>query len=198
MPLFPMSTQPPTQYFSAVPDPSASPSTTSSKRYTLAYTTHGDPSNAAHHAVLLPSCYGGKIATATPFLYQRSPLIDDEDPVFDTEKCFVIAVGLLGGGESSSPSLGFDPQRQKEDTNGAATGPAKEELGTGTAFPETSYEDNIRLQYQLCRKLGVEKLWAYVGFSMGMFIPFAYLGYVIVIPCCKRSWARRCYCSQAT
>lgn len=60
----------------------------------------------------------------------------------------MIVTGLLGGNESSSPC----------NTPAPFSGPN---------FPHTTYEDNIRLQHALCTSLGVAKLFAYIGFSMG-------------------------------
>ena len=108
----------------------------------LAHWTFGDPSNPA---ILLPSCYGGTLASTTPFLYTTE---NGNKPIFPVDKYFIIVTGLLGGSESSSPS------NQEEPYN-------------GPNFPKTTYEDNIRLQHALCLSLGVKKLWAYIGFSMG-------------------------------
>ncbi|KAM0191326.1 hypothetical protein ACHAPA_002164 [Fusarium lateritium] len=106
----------------------------------LAYRTYGSPSNPA---ILLSSAFLGSIETTTPFLYTG------DDAVLSPEKLFIIVVGLLGGGESSSPSnqpAPFD----------------------GPRFPKTTYEDNIHLQYALCtEELGISKLFAYIGYSMG-------------------------------
>ncbi|KAL9091000.1 MAG: hypothetical protein Q9159_001626 [Coniocarpon cinnabarinum] len=112
---------------------------------TLAYKTYGSSANAAHNAILLPTCYGGKLATTLPFLYD--PAVTPS-PVLSPEKYFIIVAGLLGGGESSSPSNAEAPYE-------------------GAEFPRVTYEDNIRLQHALCQSLGVEKLRGYVGFSMG-------------------------------
>jgi len=60
----------------------------------------------------------------------------------------VIVTGLLGGSESSSPSNQAAPYN-------------------GPNFPHMMYEDNIRLQKALTEHLGVKKLYAYIGFSMG-------------------------------
>ena len=108
----------------------------------LAYWTFGEKSNSA---VLLPTCYGGLLETTTPFLYSTG---HTSDPIMPPSKFFIIVTGLLGGGESSSPSNTPAPWN-------------------GPKFPHTTYEDNIRLQYALCKSLGVEKLFAYIGFSMG-------------------------------
>ncbi|KAI0485034.1 Alpha/Beta hydrolase protein [Xylariaceae sp. FL0804] len=108
---------------------------------TLAYRTFGSPGRPA---ILMPTCYGGKLDTTLPFLYTAgadgtsAPLAD----------YFVIVCALLGGGESSSPSNAAAHQR-------------------GSRFPRPSYADNVRLQHALCGALGVTRLEAYVGFSMG-------------------------------
>lgn len=108
----------------------------------LAYWTFGDPSNPA---VLLPTCYGGTLETTLPFLYSDA---HTPNPILSPSNYFIIVTGLLGGGESSSPSNTSAPWN-------------------GPNFPRTTYEDNIRLQHSLCQSLGVEKLFAYIGFSMG-------------------------------
>nr|POE48425.1 homoserine o-acetyltransferase [Quercus suber] len=108
----------------------------------LAYWALGDPSNPA---VLLPTCFGGTLATTLPFLYDASK---HENPILDPSKYYIIVTGLLGGSESSSPSNTPTPWN-------------------GPNFPRVTYEDNVRLQYALCKSLGVSKLFAYIGFSMG-------------------------------
>ncbi|RSL47241.1 hypothetical protein CEP54_013488 [Fusarium duplospermum] len=106
----------------------------SNSSLTLAYRTYGSPNNPA---VLIPTCFSGKIETTLAFLY------GSDDSVL--KDYFVIIVGLLGGSESSSPSNAPEPAK----------------------FPQTSYEDNIHLQYELLKALGIEILAAYIGFSMG-------------------------------
>lgn len=108
----------------------------------LAYETFGEKSKPA---IMLPTCFGGTLATTTPFLYKSD---QGNRSVFPTKDYFVIVVGLLGGGESSSPSNTESPHN-------------------GPNFPRTTYEDNIRLQHALCLSLGVTELFAYIGFSMG-------------------------------
>ncbi|KAB8336780.1 hypothetical protein FH972_021089 [Carpinus fangiana] len=106
----------------------------------LAYRAFGDKSLPA---VLLPTCFGGRVDTELPFLYS-----EDAAAPFPTSKYYVIVCGLLGGSESSSPSNQDAPH-------------------AGLNFPRTTFVDNIRLQKALCSHLGVRKLFAYVGFSMG-------------------------------
>jgi len=114
---------------------------------TLAYTTHGSPSNPA---ILLPSCFGGKLASTTPFLYNASACQNPSStPPIPSSKYFIIITALLGNGESSSPS-----------------NPPSDEYA-GPNFPKVTYEDNIHLQHALCQHLGIKKLFLYTGFSMG-------------------------------
>ncbi|KAF2094032.1 alpha/beta-hydrolase, partial [Rhizodiscina lignyota] len=111
-----------------------------------AYRTFGSPSNPA---ILLPSCYGGKLESTLPFLYRSdAPNVASNSVVLPPERYFIIVVGLLGGSESSSPSNTAAPFN-------------------GPNFPHTTYEDNMRLQRALCEHLGVSKLFGYIGFSMG-------------------------------
>ena len=130
-----------TKYFTADPQPNldaVGPSANTS--YTLAYRTVGSPDKSA---ILMPTCYGGKLDSTLTFLWSdangNTPILDDY---------LVILVGLLGGSESSSPSNAHESMR-------------------GLRFPKPSYEDNIRLQHALCQALGVTRLAAYIGFSMG-------------------------------
>lgn len=113
----------------------------------LAYQTFGSSSNPA---VLLPSCYSGKLETTLPFLYLSDApnATETQPPVLSPEKYFVVVAGLMGGSESSSPSNAPDEYRGKK-------------------FPRLTYEDNIKLQKALCDHLGIKKLRAYIGFSMG-------------------------------
>lgn len=131
-----------TKYFTAEPEANinaAGPSENTS--LTLAYRTYGSPDKPA---VMMPTCYNGTLDGTLTFLW--TPGSDGKPPVLASY--FVILCGLLGGSESSSPSNAHPSI-------------------SGAQFPETTYEDNIRLQYALCQALGVKKLAAYIGFSMG-------------------------------
>ncbi|RDW67572.1 homoserine acetyltransferase [Coleophoma cylindrospora] len=108
----------------------------------LAFRTFGDVSNPA---ILLPTCFGGQLEDTLTFLYSNE---HGYEPVLPLSKYFIIIVGLLGGGESSSPSNTPAPYH-------------------GRNFPRTTYEDNVRFQHALCLSLGVKKLFACIGFSMG-------------------------------
>jgi len=108
----------------------------------LAYWALGD---ASKPAIMMPSCFGGTLESTSAYLYNG---LDGAPPAFSTKDYFVVIVGLMGGSESSSPSNQAAPF-------------------DGPRFPKVTYEDNIRLQYALCQELGIKKLHAYIGFSMG-------------------------------
>jgi len=103
---------------------------------TLAYKSL-NPS--ASKAALVPTCYGGRIASTLTFTNTPSAAFADHH---------VIVVAMLGNGESSSPST---------------TGHSKDK------FPDTlDYQDQINAQYMLAtEKLGLKELDVVLGFSMG-------------------------------
>ncbi|KAH6672682.1 Alpha/Beta hydrolase protein [Plectosphaerella plurivora] len=144
---------------------------TESEHLTLAYRTVGSPANPA---VLIPTCFSGMISTTLSFLY------DGKDSVL--REHFVIICGLLGGGESSSPSNAPPSLR-------------------GDKFPKTSYEDNITLQYALCKALGIDQLAAYIGFSMagqqGYYMATMYPGFtkrlVVLASASRTSWHNKSF-----
>jgi homoserine O-acetyltransferase len=86
-----------------------------------------------------------------------------ENKVLNTKKYYVVTVALFSNGESSSPSNTPVPYN-------------------GPYFPAVSYEDNIRAQYAVLQKLGIKKVFAVVGFSMGgqqaYYWPVVYPDYV--------------------
>ncbi|KAF5316721.1 hypothetical protein D9619_006563 [Psilocybe cf. subviscida] len=102
-----------------------------------AYRTYGDPANPC---IVFPTCYGGKLDSQSYMV--------GEDKVLNTKKYYVVTLALFSNGESSSPSNTPAPYN-------------------GPYFPAISYEDNIRAQYAVLQHLGVKKLFAVVGFSMG-------------------------------
>lgn len=71
-----------------------------------------------------------------------------EGKVMDPQRYFVVTFALFSNGESSSPSNTPAPYN-------------------GPYFPAVSYEDNIRAQYAVIENLGIQKVYAVIGFSMG-------------------------------
>jgi homoserine acetyltransferase len=135
----------PTRYFVAEPSVNLNaqaPSSTTS--LTIAYRTYGSPSSPA---ILLPTCFGGLLDEELSFLYLPDPSDKDAAPPI-LANSFVIEVGMLCGSESSSPSNAHPSIR-------------------GRNFPKVTINDGVQLQHALCRALGVSKLHAAIGFSMG-------------------------------
>ncbi|KAF4610699.1 hypothetical protein D9613_006664 [Agrocybe pediades] len=102
-----------------------------------AYRTYGDIANPC---VVFPTCFGAKLDSQVYMV--------GEGKVMDPKKYFVVTFALFSNGESSSPSNTPSPYN-------------------GPYFPAVSYEDNIRAQRAVLEKLGVKKVYAVVGFSMG-------------------------------
>lgn len=117
-----------------------------------AYRTYGNPANPC---IVFPTCYGGKLDSQSYMV--------GEDKVLNTKNYFVVTFALFSNGESSSPSNTPVPHN-------------------GPFFPAVSYEDNIHAQYAVLQKLGIQTLFAVVGFSMGgqqaYYWPVVYPDYV--------------------
>jgi homoserine O-acetyltransferase/O-succinyltransferase len=106
----------------------------------IAYDTQGTLASARDNAILL---IPGAIGDRHAF----DPMIGP-GKTFDTDKYFVITVDPIGGGESSSPAEGM-----------------------GQEFPRYTIRDMMEAQQALVtRGLGVSRLRAVVGLSMGSFI----------------------------
>jgi len=105
----------------------------------IAYDTQGTLSPARDNAILL-------MPGAIGDRHALDPLIGP-GKMFDTDRYFVIAVDPVGGGESTSPADGM-----------------------GQDFPRYTIRDMMEAQYALMlRGLGIARLHALVGFSMGSF-----------------------------
>jgi len=106
----------------------------------IAFETHGTLSPAKDNAILLMP---GAITDRHAF----DPLIGP-GKMFDTNRYFIVAVDPVGGGESSSPADGL-----------------------GQDFPRYTIRDMMVAQHALVSKgLGIARLRALVGMSMGSFV----------------------------
>jgi homoserine O-acetyltransferase len=106
----------------------------------IAFDTHGTLSPAKDNAILLMP---GAITDRHAF----DPLIGP-GKMFDTQRYFVITIDPVGGGESSSPADGL-----------------------GQDFPRYTIRDMMEAQHALVSKgLGIARLRALVGMSMGSFV----------------------------
>ncbi len=106
----------------------------------LAYKTFGTLNAARSNAIVYPTSFGAR-HTDTQWLVGPGKALDPA-------KYFVIIPNMLGNGLSSSPSDYTDVERRR-------------------AFPRITLYDNVTLQHQLVRALGVERIALVVGFSMG-------------------------------
>ena len=107
----------------------------------LSYVTHGEFNETKDNAVLVPSWYSGD---HHGYEYLMGP-----DKALDPSKLFIIATDMFANGHSSSPSNTPPPF-------------------AGPDFPEIAIRDNVRAVHRLLtEELGVERLRAVIGFSMG-------------------------------
>lgn len=106
----------------------------------LRYELHGQLNADRSNAILFPTWFAGRHAL--------NRWIIGSGRALDTDRFCIIVVNALGNGESSSPS---------NDSQLLVAGrPA-----------EISLLDNVRAQERLVRSLGIERLYAIIGRSMG-------------------------------
>src|SRR5699024_1207677 len=107
----------------------------------LAYKTFGELNADKSNAIVYPSWYSG-------FIEDNFWLVG-EGMGLDPNKYFIIIPALFGNGESSSPSNTPKPRN-------------------GPRFPDCTFYDNVRAQYQLVTEhFGIEHLRLVLGWSMG-------------------------------
>ncbi len=106
----------------------------------VTYVTWGRLNAEGSNAVLLPSWYGGR---ALNYQFLIGP-----DRALDPGKYFIVATEMFGSGGSSSPSNTPPPF-------------------DGPRFPRVSIRDNVAASRFVLRHLGVRRLRAVIGFSMG-------------------------------
>jgi homoserine O-acetyltransferase/O-succinyltransferase len=107
----------------------------------VTYATWGKLNAAGDNAILLPSWYGGR---ATSYQFMIGP-----DRALDPARYFIVATEMFGSGGSSSPSNTPPPF-------------------DGPRFPRVAIRDDVEAARSVLRDgLGVRRLRAVVGFSMG-------------------------------
>jgi homoserine O-acetyltransferase len=107
----------------------------------LSYVTHGTLNEEKSNAILLPSWYSGD--------HHGYEFLIGPEKALDPAEYFLIATDMFANGLSSSPSNTPPPF-------------------SGPDFPEIAIRDNVRATRQLVtEKLGIERLRAVIGFSMG-------------------------------
>lgn len=130
--------------------------------YTLAYQTWGHLNAERSNAILIFHALSGDSHVAGEHEDGRSgwwDLMVGSGLAFDTDRYFVICANVIGGCKGS-------------------TGPASINPATGkpyaTAFPVVTIHDMVRAQRPLLRVLGIEKLHAVSGGSMGGMLALAF------------------------
>jgi len=106
----------------------------------VAYVTWGALNAAKDNAILLPSWYGGR---ALSYQFLVGP-----DRALDPAKYFIVATEMFGSGGSSSPSNTPPPH-------------------DGPRFPRVAIRDDVEASRRVLQGLGVQRLRAVIGFSMG-------------------------------
>jgi len=113
----------------------------------LTFRTYGRLANDLSNIVLMPTWLNGNAEGLASSNYLGST------GIVDTDHYFVIAVNALGNGVSSSPSN-----------------------STQAPFPHFTIRDQVSLQYRLLTEwLGIERLHAVVGASMGAYQTYEWL-----------------------
>jgi len=107
----------------------------------LSYTTYGALNDEKTNAVLVPSWYSGN--------HHGYEFLIGAGKALDPAVYFIVATDMFANGFSSSPSNTPPPF-------------------AGPDFPEIAIRDNVRATHRLLKEeLGIERLRAVIGFSMG-------------------------------
>ena len=127
----------------------------------VAYRTYGTLNAGRSNAILV--CHA---LTGDQYVAERQPvtgkpgwweaIIGPGKPV-DTDRFFVICANVLGGCMGST-----GPREEMTDENGAPQG-----RPWGTDFPVVTIRDMVRAQKKLVEHLGIKRLLAVIGGSMG-------------------------------
>ncbi|MDR3536018.1 MAG: homoserine O-acetyltransferase [Acetobacteraceae bacterium] len=125
-------------------------------RYTVAYRTYGTLNAARSNAILVCHALTGDQYAAEPHPITGKPgwwdqVVGPGRPV-DTERYFVICANVLGGCMGST-----GPRDARPDGSGP----------WGTDFPPVTIRDMVRAQKRLVDHLGIARLFAVMGGSMG-------------------------------
>jgi homoserine O-acetyltransferase len=106
----------------------------------VAYATFGTLNAAKDNAILVPSYYGAD--------YHGYDFLVGPGKAFDPAHHFIVLTEMFGNGYSSSPSNTAAPQ-------------------DGPDFPAIAVRDNVEASRRVLQHLGVARLKAVAGFSMG-------------------------------
>lgn len=130
--------------------------------YTLAYQTWGALNADRSNAILIFHALSGDAHVSGVHEDGRTgwwDLMVGPGRAFDTDRFFIICANVLGGCKGSTGPASLNP----------ATG-----LPYGPDFPVITLEDMVRSQRPLLRDLGIDKLHAVAGGSMGGMLALAF------------------------
>ncbi len=123
---------------------------------TLAYETYGKLNKEKSNAVLVLHALSGDAHAAGYHKNKQKPgwwdLFIGPGKAFDTDKYFIICSNVIGGCKGSTGPSSVNPQTQKP---------------YGLSFPFVTVKDMVQAQKHLIDHLGIEKLLAVAGGSMG-------------------------------
>lgn len=129
----------------------------------IGYETYGTLSPSKDNVILICHFYSGNSHAAGRYSIQEKvpgywdAIIGPGKP-FDTDKYFII---------SSDTLCNMNPKNPKVITTGPASINPETGKPYGMSFPMVTIRDFVNLQYQLLRSLGIKKLKAVSGASMG-------------------------------
>ncbi|GBQ82880.1 homoserine O-acetyltransferase [Acetobacter malorum DSM 14337] len=126
----------------------------------VAYRTYGQLSPKRDNAIVICHAFTGDQYVAETHPQTGKPgwwarMVGPGRPI-DTNRFFIICMNVLGGCMGSTGPRSLKP----------ACAEGKVERW-GTDFPPITIRDMVRAQYKLVRSLGIERLFAVVGGSMG-------------------------------
>jgi homoserine O-acetyltransferase len=125
--------------------------------HTVAYRTYGTLNAARSNAILVCHALTGDQYVAEPHPITGKPgwwdLVVGPGHPIDTGRFFVICANILGGCMGSTGPVDLKPDGSGE--------------RWGTDFPAVTVRDIVRAQKQLIEHLGIERLFAVIGGSLG-------------------------------
>ncbi len=137
-------------------------------RLTVAYRTYGTLNAARSNAVLVCHALTGDQYVAETHPITGKPgwwdqVVGPGRPV-DTDRFFVICANVLGGCMGST-----GPRSPRDGSEGETSTPSAPTPSPpwGTDFPPVTIRDMVRAQHRLVTHLGIARLFAVIGGSMG-------------------------------
>jgi homoserine O-acetyltransferase len=134
------------------------------RRLDVAYRTNGTLNAARSNAVLVCHALTGDQYVAEPHPITGKEgwweMVVGPGRSVDTDRFFVICANVLGG------CMGSTGPRSQRDGDGTGDGPT-DPGPWGTEFPPVTIRDMVRAQKRLIEHLGIERLFAVMGGSMG-------------------------------